>query len=1455
MIKTFTVRTATTARAISAALLLSVLLMPCAVNAWQKNEHTYKHKSFTEIPGVTQDEIKAIEDIRTKYDSFVFANDYSTELFTGRDGKLDGFAVLFCEWLTELFNIPFKPQIHKWDDLLENLKNGSVNFTGELTSTPERLKTYFMTSPIAERQIITVRKKESAAIKEIAKMRTLRYGFLDGATTNEDIADKVDHSFETIFADDYETVYNLLKEEKIDAFFDESPAEAVFGIHEDLAITNFFPMIFSPVSMSTHNAELGAVISVVEKALQDGAIRHLTNLYNQGHNRYKRGLVSSWLTEDEKKYIADNPVINFAAEYTNYPISFYDNHKKEWRGIAFDLLSEIEELTGLTFKRVTELGEGFPEILEMLKNGEASIISELIWSKEREEEFLWAEEPIINDGFALISNYTLPKINLNEISYFKVGLTAGAAHATLFNSWFPNHKNHTLYSNTNANFDALINGDIELAMASQHQLLILTNYRELPNYKINYLFDVGFESKFGFHKRDSLLCSIVDKAMRVIEVHAISEEWLRKTYDHRLKVAQARLPFQLGGIILILITVFILFMFNKKHKESKLLESEVAQRTVELKNQNALYAVLNDTAKYLMETDPHDHMTIINTCSGMLGEHFDVDRVSLWKNSRHSDGKLYYERISKWVNEEKGNSYHKCPISVHSYEVLPGMEETLSEGKNFIRQRALFSDKELAHFPPNIQTFAAIPMFLESSFFGFIALYDCRSQRNFSEAECSALYSWGLLTTSAIQRNNAVNTLEKALAELTTIVNKYKGIIWSIDNKGVITTFEGQLLKKMGVESSSVVGKTIESVRDKHPYLDININEPGGTLLEGKHEWVNEIGNRILKSRIAPITDAQGKVIGTVGSTDDVTITVKNQAALANALEAAEAASKTKSAFLANMSHEIRTPMNGIIGFSELAMDDDISVKTRDFLDKIARSAKALLDIINNILDVSKIEAGKMELEMIPFSLRDVLEHCHTIITPKALEKNIMLHFYAEPLINKKLIGDPTRLRQALINLLGNSVKFTNVGTVKLSATVVSSTSDTCTVSFRITDSGIGMSPEKAKEIFAPFVQADNSTTRQYGGTGLGLSITKSIVEMMGGEIIVESMPNVGSKFSFDIVFKTTDVSENESVSDTVNTGKKPLFSGEEVLICEDNEMNQAVITEHLARVNLRAVIAENGKIGVDAVKARIDNSEKPFPLIFMDMHMPVMDGLETAATISEMGIKTPIVAMTANIMTNDMDNYKKCGINDCVGKPFTTQELWECLLRYIVPASTSDTEHVEDNGDDKLHKQLLVSFVKGNRTKFKEITDAIAGSDIKLAHRLAHTLKGTAGLIGKTTLQKAAADVETALSKEKNETTKVIMDQLNVQLSAVLGELEEQVKQDEAGHQQESVNVLSKEETLDVISKLEPLLKSGSSKCLDFVDALKSVPQSEKLIELMEDFDFAPAFDALAEIKKGLET
>jgi CheY-like chemotaxis protein len=491
---------------------------------------------------------------------------------------------------------------------------------------------------------------------------------------------------------------------------------------------------------------------------------------------------------------------------------------------------------------------------------------------------------------------------------------------------------------------------------------------------------------------------------------------------------------------------------------------------------------------------------------------------------------------------------------------------------------------------------------------------------------------------------------------------------------------------------------------------------------------------------------------------------------------AALAASRSKSVFLANMSHEIRTPMNSIIGFSELAMDSEASIKTREYLAKIQSNAEWLLQIINDILDISKIESGKMELENIPFDMHELFESCRTLIMPKAVEKGLSLQFYAEPSVGKRPLGDPTRLRQILVNLLSNAIKFTNSGTVKVLTEIKQQGEQTVTFHFEIKDSGIGMTEEQIKKIFEPFIQAETGTTRKYGGTGLGLPISKNFIELMGGMLEVESAPGIGSKFSFDLTFDTIDVSSYEKMERkaVLNEIEKPAFDGE-VLLCEDNVMNQQVICEHLARVGLKTIVAENGKIGVEMVQSRKEKGRKQFDLIFMDMHMPVMDGLEAAEKIIELNTGIPMVAMTANIMSSDRELYKTSGMTDCVGKPFSSQELWRCLLKYLTPLNNGAAQKDSrfDTGIDS-QNSLKMLFVKYNQKKYEEIADALNTGEIKLAHRLAHTLKSNAAQLGKTNLQQAAALVEQQLKDGENMVTPQQMAALETELNAALAEFTE---------------------------------------------------------------------------------
>ena len=880
----------------------------------------------------------------------------------------------------------------------------------------------------------------------------------------------------------------------------------------------------------------------------------------------------------------------------------------------------------------------------------------------------------------------------------------------------------------------------------------------------------------------------------------------------------------------------------------------------EIKEQDSLLRVTNSVAMLLQTVDEKSLQDSLQEGMGLVGSCIDVDRVQIWRNEMIDDA-LHFVLRHEWLSDV-GRLKTPVPSGLKvPYSDTPEWERLLLGGGCV--------NAPLSALPPDnrdllnvfdIKSIAIIPVFLDSVFWGFFSLDDCRRERAFSDGEIKLLQSVGTILSSAVVRVELAAKTREAdeRARLMLDATPLGCTLWN--QRFQCIDCNAEMLAVVGAEDkqeflSNAFRYSPEFQPDGQPSTAIREVHLKKALDEGRHvfDWEYQtLEGVLIPTEVVLERIRHGNEYVVAAYVRDL----REYKRLIREEEIARSASTAKSAFLASMSHEIRTPMNSIIGFSELALDDEISPKTRGYLGKILENSTWLLQIINDILDISKIESGKMELERIPFDLRDLFENCRTAIAPKAAEKNIDLQFHAEAPAGKNLLGDPVKLRQAIVNLLSNAVKFTHAGTVQVRAFVKRVNGAYCAIGFEVKDSGIGMTPEQTERIFEPFVQAESGTTRKYGGTGLGLSITKRIIEMMGGKLLVESAPGAGSTFTFDLAFDTvdapTDAHAGKSGSGLV---KRPLFN-EEILLCEDNLMNQEICREHLARVGIRAAVAENGREGVEMVRKRMNSGEKPFGLIFMDIHMPVMDGFEAAAKIMELGAGTPIVAMTANIMSSDVELYRASGMNDHVGKPFTAQELWRCLLKYFTPV-THDTQDEcrRERDDDELLRWMRTRFAKDNRDKFGEIAGALAAGGMTLAHRLAHSLKSNAGQIGKTALQKAAAAVEASLKDGENEVTETQMACLKAELSAVLDELSPLLVESEARPLAESAAAAyDTEAALELLNRLEPLLKSGDPECLALIGNLRPVPESGELIRRMEDFDFPSAAKILAELKKKAE-
>jgi PAS domain S-box-containing protein len=580
-----------------------------------------------------------------------------------------------------------------------------------------------------------------------------------------------------------------------------------------------------------------------------------------------------------------------------------------------------------------------------------------------------------------------------------------------------------------------------------------------------------------------------------------------------------------------------------------------------------------------------------------------------------------------------------------------------------------------------------------------------------------------------------------------------------------------------------------------------SIRKSALSLEPWKEEWrtlLSSQGERWYYGYSRPARLDDGSVLWH-GFVHDITEQKELEIELWKARIAADDANRAKGEFLANMSHEIRTPMNAIIGLGRLALHTDLTDKQQDYLSKIDSAGETLLHLINDLLDYSKVEAGRLVLEEIPFSFTTCLATVQNIIRVKASEKSLELRVNVASEIPPQLIGDPFRLEQILINLLGNAVKFTEHGHIELNVTAAFSSAqdEHLQIIFTVRDSGIGMTDEQQARLFQPFTQGDNSTTRRFGGTGLGLSITKQLVELMGGEIRVTSTPDHGSVFTVTVRLERCDLPVVPREPSFELSRVKAALKGLRVLLAEDHPINQQVAREILEQVGLSVTIANNGQEAV----ARIIESEVNFDIIFMDIQMPGMDGYEATQLIRKLRTseRLPIIAMTAHAGNEERDRCLQSGMDDHLSKPFTENALYRILMthlaRHDLPVSmefkdgsaSEETAYSDEfiiipgidvnagvrrlRGNRTFYGDLVLGFCHEHTDTVERLKTMLDQGDYQQLQRQVHTLKGVAGNLEANEVYDQASRLCDAI-KNGNHTgisskLTTLSDALNVVLSA----------------------------------------------------------------------------------------
>ena len=757
-------------------------------------------------------------------------------------------------------------------------------------------------------------------------------------------------------------------------------------------------------------------------------------------------------------------------------------------------------------------------------------------------------------------------------------------------------------------------------------------------------------------------------------------------------------------------------------------------------------------------------------------------------------------------------------------------------------------------------------------------------------------------------REHLEELVQQRTASLTSLHHQLQETLLAIGRAGIaihsVDPFTGRFLdandracELLGFSRSELLGLDVTAI---DPNLPSDRLLPLLAQIRQEKQAHFESHNRTRDGRLVPVevtlyyvdevAEGEPRIIAFV---TDISERKAAEMELLQAKHQAEAANLAKSAFLANMSHEIRTPMNAIMGLTHLLLRQVTHPETRDKLDKINGAARHLLSVINDILDISKIEAGKLSLEIAEFSMEALFDQVRSLMTERFQAKGI--HFSVGlPPLPPVLLGDATRLRQALINYLGNAAKFTERGRVEMSARVLEENNTHLRLRFEVRDTGIGIAPEQQRRLFEIFEQADGSTTRRFGGTGLGLAITRRLAELMGGEAGVESAEDHGSTFWFTALLAkpqgTTQFKPPPRHQEGAERELAARHGGLRVLLAEDNLINQEVARELLNKAGLQVDVADDGRQALELAR------HTPYALVLMDMQMPILDGLEATRALRALPdwADIPILAMTANAFGEDRQRCLAAGMNDHVPKPVDPDQLYATLLRWLdaMPGAVRERAHVEPprqqapsasptapadeaSPEARLKHRLLARPELDARTALKAVggrvqrylellgrlatghADDLAQLRLHLgagerdeARRLAHSLKGAAGTLGVLALREAAADLEQAILTEDDDRLASSCDALRAaqaRLAQILADLGAEDVPTPPGLQSPAPDPIQLAQALGRLARLLAEGDMDAARCLETSAPLFRAalgPNMADLVRHIENFDFEPALE-----------